>query len=131
RGSGCRTPGLWHKRSLPQLHGSIEAGRGDPFAVRAERYALDPAGVAAQTLDLLDQRVPNLDGRIRTTPGKESAIGAERQAFHAAPSGIAQVVLLFPRLCIPELDGSVRAGRGQKLPVRAERDAFDETRVRS
>src|SRR5262245_36713223 len=74
--------------------------------------------------------MPNLDGRVRTTPGELSAIRAEGQAFHAS-GGIAQVLpLRFPRLRIPEFDGAVCAGRGQKLSIRAECDARGATRVR-
>src|SRR5579871_2611752 len=117
-----------HKSHRPQLHRAIEAGRREMFTIRAERNALDPAGVTAQAVNLLGLRIPDLDIRIGTPPGEQSAIRAERQAFDA-PDGIAwHFGPLFPSLRIPEADGPVRARRGQELPVRAEGDAEGSNR---
>src|SRR5437879_7699447 len=105
-------------RSFPDLDRAIEACRSDPLPVGAEGHVFDPAGVAAQAVDLPGYRIPDLDSRVGTTPNEQSAIGAERQAFYAT-RGIAQIVAqLFPGLRLPELDGRVRAGGGQERPIR-------------
>src|SRR5262245_46032007 len=58
---GCLPVGyLGGGRHLPDLHGPVRAGRGDPVAVGAERHALHPTGVAVEGAALAAGLVPDL-----------------------------------------------------------------------
>jgi hypothetical protein len=60
---------LRFRRRLPDLHGPVQAGRGDPLAVGAERYPLDPPVVAAARGSPC-RPVPDLDGAVAAAPGQ-------------------------------------------------------------
>src|SRR4051794_6413455 len=50
-------------RRLPKAHRAIMAGRREPFAIRAEGYGTDTAGVALEHLDFLARGgIPELEG---------------------------------------------------------------------
>src|SRR5262245_28879959 len=62
---------------VPDLHGPVRAGRGDPGAVGAERHARHPNGVAAERADLSAGFVPDLDRCVGPPPGHAPAVGAD------------------------------------------------------
>ena len=43
---------FWQPGCLPDLHGTVQASRGNPFSVRAERHAHHPAPMAAEGANL-------------------------------------------------------------------------------
>src|SRR5262245_21331934 len=108
-------PRLWSRRlrfrwRLPDLHGSVQADRGDPLAVRAEGHGLDPARVAAQDMGLRPRPVPDGDSAVGPAPGEARAVAVERHALDRARLG--QIVQEPPRGGVPDLDGPVPTGRG-------------------
>src|SRR5262252_6762101 len=54
------------RRRQPDLHGTIQTGRGNPLAVGAEGHAQDPARVAAQDVGFRAGPIPipHLDGAV-------------------------------------------------------------------
>src|SRR5262249_54424788 len=126
-------PRLWSRhlrlrRRLPDLHGPVQAGRGDPLAVRAEGHRLDPACVAAQDLGLRAGPVPDGDGAIGPAPGEARAVAVERHALAAGRRGRGGEGP--PLGGVPDLDRPVPAGRGQPRAVSAEFHAGDAARMR-
>src|SRR6516165_11427557 len=87
----------------PELHGPIQAGGGDPLAVGAERYPLDPGRVPAQGAeDLAGRRVADLDGGIGAAPGEPLPVGTPGHALN--PAGrVAEDAPLPPRGRVPDL----------------------------
>ena len=70
---------LHFRRRLPDFYGAVQAGGGDPLAVRAEGDGLNPTRVAAQDMRFRAGAVPNFDRAVGAAPG-EPAVGTERHA---------------------------------------------------
>src|SRR5262249_56843659 len=123
-----RSRDLLFRRRLPDFHCPVDAGRGDQFAVRAERHARYPIRVPAQGVDRATVPLPDLDRRIRAAPGEAPAVRAEGHTLDPARR-VGQVVEELPGLGIPDLDRPIPAARGQELAVGTECHAFGTTGV--
>src|SRR5260370_39011433 len=94
---------LWERPCGPELHGPIQAGGGDPLAIRAEPHPFDPTRVPAQgTEDLAGRRVADLDGGIGAPPGEPSPVGTPGHAVDPACRA-AEGAPLPPRDRVPAL----------------------------
>src|SRR5262249_36589565 len=96
---------LRFRRRLPDLHGPVQAGRGDPLAITAEGHGLDPARMAAQDMGLRTGPVPDLDGAVGAAPGQSPAVPAEHHALDRAGGG-GQVVDPSPGPGVPAPEGA-------------------------
>src|SRR5262249_51630472 len=96
-------------------------------AVRAERHAVDSAGVALEGEELLAGRaVPDPHRPVNASRRQALAVRAEGHSIDRTGMALEGQQLLAGR-AVPDLCRLVLAGRRQPLAVRAERDAHDPT----
>src|SRR5438270_558539 len=99
----------------------VFAPRSEAPAVRAERHAIDPTGVAPEGEQLLaGGAVPDLHRPVIAPRCQSLAVRAERHARDTTGMALERKQLLAGR-AVPDLDRLVPAPRSEALAVRAER----------
>src|SRR5207237_3371158 len=83
-GGGCRPRLRAQARQVPDLDlafAPVAAARGEALPVRAERYAIDHAGMPAENADVLaNLRVPETYRAVAAARGQPPTVGTERHA---------------------------------------------------
>src|SRR5262249_7358465 len=75
-------------RDLPEAHGPVLAGRGQPGPVRAERQAVDPTALTSERVDLPAGRdLPEAHGPVLAGRGQAAPVRAKGHA--PDPIGVA------------------------------------------
>ena len=114
---------------VPEAHGAVAAGRGQPTTVRAKgRPGHGPRVAADGAKDSARFDVPDMDDARAVGGGDAPAIGGEGGAQHRsamAPVGVHK----FSTCRLPDLDAVVEAGGDQVLAVGAEGNAAQVARA--
>src|SRR6266536_1272185 len=116
-------PSASHLRNVPDPCGAVLGGGGQQGAVRGERHALHPAGVAAEGgSGGAGGGVPDPGGAVGGGGGQQGAVGGERHAL--LPAGVAsQGGSGGAGGGVPDPGGAVGGGGGQQGAVGGERHA--------
>ena len=92
---------------IPEPHGEILAGAGEPVAVGAERGLLDGVGVAGEGRAdrLAGVGIPEPRGFIVARAGQALTVRAERHTLHGFAMAGEGYPDLLAGVCVPELYG--------------------------
>ena len=107
-------------RRIPDSNRSVEAGRGEPQSVCADRHAFDAAGMSPQReQQFAGTRLPNLERLIPARRCHPKSVRAERHAGDSVGVS-AENSQFLTRDGVPNSDRLVAAGRSQPRSIRTE-----------